>query len=68
MQNQGCLEAQSVKRPTFDFGSGHDLLACDFKPHTELCADSAEPAWDALSLPLSLTLPHALALSLSQNR
>ena len=30
------------------------------------CADSAEPAWDALSLPLSLPLLHSL--SLSQNK
>ena len=55
--------AQSVKRPTLDFGSGHDLTVPEFGPRVGLCADSAEPAWDALSLLLSLPLPHALALS-----
>ena len=24
--------AQSVKRPTLDFGSGHDLTVCEFEP------------------------------------
>ena len=29
----------------------------EFKPHNRLCAASAEPAWDSLSLPLS---PHQI--------
>ena len=45
--------APSVKRPTLDFGSGHDLMVCGFEPHVGLCADSTEPAWDALSPSLS---------------
>ena len=49
--------AQSNKRPTLDLGSGHDLLVCEHEPLIRLCADSAEPAWDSLSLPLSLPLP-----------
>ena len=29
----------------------------EFEPHIGLCADSADPAWDSLCLPLSLSLP-----------
>ena len=43
-----------------DFGSGHDLLICEFKPHTGLAPVSAEPASDPLSPPLC---PLPLALS-----
>ena len=53
--------AQSVKHLTLDFDSGHDLTVRGFEPHIGLCADSAEPAWDFLSLPLFLPLPHALS-------
>ena len=57
--------AQLVKRLTLDFSSGHDLMVREFQPHVRLCADSAEPVWDSLSLlSLSLTSP---AVSLSQN-
>ena len=41
---RGAWEAQSVKRPTLDFGSGHDLMVCEFEPHIRLHVDSAEPA------------------------
>ena len=44
--------AQSVKRLTLDFGSGHDLMVCEIERHVGLCADSSEPAWHSLSLPL----------------
>ena len=37
-----------------DFGSGRDLTVCKFEPCIRLCADSAEAAWDFLSLLLSL--------------
>ena len=56
--------AQSVKCPTHDFGSDHDLMVCEIEPCVGLYADSAEPAWDSLSSSLSLPLP--LVLSLSQ--
>ena len=46
--------AQLVKHLTFDFGSGHDPTVCEFEPHVGLHADSAEPARDCFSLPLSL--------------
>ena len=59
---RGTWVAQSVKRPTLDFGSGHDLMVCEFEPRLGLCADSLEPTWDSLSLPL----PHSLPLSLSK--
>ena len=51
--------AQLVKRPTLGFSSGHDLTVHEFEPRTGLCADSVEPAWDSLSLPL-----HLLAVAL----
>ena len=47
---------QAVKCLILDFGSGHDLMACEFEPHVGLCADSAEPASDSLSP--SLSAPH----------
>ena len=46
--------AQSVKHPTLDFGSGHDLLICGFKPRIRFSVASSEPAWDPLSPSLSL--------------
>ena len=41
--------AQSVKLLTFDFGSGHDLMVCDFEPHIGLWTGSTEPARESLS-------------------
>ena len=40
--------AQSVKRLTLGFGSGHDLTICGIEPCVRLCTDSSEPAWDSL--------------------
>ena len=57
--------AQSVERPTLDFGAGHDLMAREFEPRAGLCADSKEPAWDSLSPCLSAPPPLVLTLSLS---
>ena len=57
--------AQSVKHLTLGFGSGHDLTVRGFESCIRLCAESAEPAWDSLSLPLSLLLP-LLVRSLSK--
>ena len=54
--------AQSVKRPTLDFGSGHYLKVHEIKPRIRLCADSAEHAWDSLSP--SLSAPRPLMVSL----
>ena len=48
----GSWAAQSIKRQTLDFSSGHDLRVCEFEHRIRLCADSMEPAWDPLSLPL----------------
>ena len=59
--------AQLVKHPALDFSSGHDLTVPEFEPHTGLCTDSAEPAWDSHSLSPSLSLPlPTCALSLSK--
>ena len=46
---RGAWVAQSVKCPTLDLGSGHDLTVREFKPHIRLCTDSVEPAWDSIS-------------------
>ena len=64
----GAWVAQSIKCPTVGFGSGHDLMVNEFKPCVGL---HAEPAWDSLSLCLSLSasplfmLTHCLSLSVS---
>ena len=44
---------QSVKCPTLDFGSGHDLMVHEMEPCIRLCADRVEPAWDSVSRALS---------------
>ena len=69
----GTWVAQSVERPTLDFGSGHVLTVQGIKPHVRLCNDRAEPPWDFLSLPLSalprLSVPvHTHSLSLKINK
>ena len=56
--------AQSVKRLTLDFDSGHDLMVCEIELGIWLCADSMEPAWDSLSP--SFSAPPPLMLFLSQ--
>ena len=58
--------AQLVKCATLDFSSGHDLTFGEFKPRVGLCSDSVEPAWDSVSLSLSLPLPCLLSISLSK--
>ena len=49
--------AQLVKYQTLDFCSGHDPIVHGIKPCVRLCTVSTEPAWDSLSLPLSLPFP-----------
>ena len=56
---------QSVKRPTLDFDSGHDLTVCRIESHVWLCTDGMEPARDSLSLFLCPSPACACALSLS---
>ena len=66
----GTWVAQSVKQPTVESGSDHDLTVHGIKPRVRLCTDSMEPAWD--SLPVSLcpspTRAHIRTLSHSQNK
>ena len=59
----GCLGGSVVKRPSLDFGSGHDVMVCEIEPYTRLCDDSVEPAWHPLFS--SLSAPPLLVLSLS---
>ena len=40
----------------------HDLIVLEFEPPIELCADSAEPAWDSLSHSFSVLPLHVLFL------
>ena len=63
----GAWVAQLVGHPTFDRGSGHDLIVPGFEPGVGLCTDSAESAWDSLSLFLPLPA-HILSLSLSLSK
>ena len=63
---RGTWVAQLVKLPTLNLSSGHDLTFHEFNPLIWLCADSAEPAWDSLSLPLSLSPSSTHALSISK--
>ena len=65
VNHRGAWVAQSVKHLSLDFSSGHDLTVRGIKPHVRLCTDSAEPAWNSLSLLLSLPLPHSCSLALS---
>ena len=48
--------AQSVKRLTLDFGSGHDLAVHELEP----CADSTKPTWDSLTPCLSQNNEHLI--------
>ena len=58
--------AQLVKHLILGFSSGHDLTTvCEIEPQVAFCAGSTEPAWDSLSLLLSVPFPQSLFLSLS---
>ena len=57
--------AQSVKRLTLDFRSGHGLAVRGLESRMGVCPGGVEPAWDSLSPSLSLPLLRSLLLSLS---
>ena len=50
--------AQSVRRPTLDFCSGHDLTVCEFEPLLGILS---------LSLSVSPSPVHGVSLSLKIN-
>ena len=56
--------AQSVKRPTLDFGSGRDLRVVGSSPMSGSML-SKESAGNSFPVPCPAALVHALALSLS---
>ena len=60
MGSRGAWVVRSVKRPTLNFGSGHDLVAREIETQAGLCTDRVEPAWDSLSPFPSLPHPHPL--------
>ena len=62
---RGTWVAQSVKRLTLGFGSGHDLMVRGFKPHTGSVL-TTQSLLGILFLPLSLPFP--CLLSVSQNK
>ena len=64
VNRRGAWGAQSVKCLTLDFGPGHDLTVREFEPHAGFGVDSAEPAWDSVSLPVPPLLVPSLPLSL----
>ena len=59
--------AQSVKCPTLDFGSGHNLMVCEFEPCIRLHTYSSEAAW-ILSSPSPFSLSLSLSLFLKINK
>ena len=60
--------AQSVKRSTLGFGSGHMISrCCEFQPRIKLCPCSTEPAWDCL-LALCPSPTRAVSVSLKINK
>ena len=63
-EGDGGWVAQLIEHQTLVFCLGHDLTVCEIKPCIGLCADSTEPAWDSLSVPLSLCPCPAFSLSL----
>ena len=66
VSERGPRMAQSVKCPTLDYGSGHDLMVHGFEPHVGLCTGSVELAWDSHTSLLSASPTCALSLSLSK--
>ena len=63
IKHRDAWVAQSVKCPTLDFGSGHDLAVCEFEPLVGLRAGTVESAW--VSLSPSVSAPPTFSLSLS---
>ena len=59
----GTWVAQSVKHPTLNCSSGHDLTVHEFEPRIKLCTDSAEPGWNSLSLSVPPLLVFFLSFS-----
>ena len=63
----GAWVAQSVKRGTLDFGSGHDLTIGSSSP-AQGSVLRMGACLGILCLPFSLLLLHLLSVSLSQNK
>ena len=63
--NKGYLDFSKIFEKSRTDDSITDLTVCEIEARVGLCADSIEPAWDSLYLPLSLLLLLELSLSLS---
>ena len=63
---EGAWVAQLVKQTTLHFGSGHDRMVHEFKPHTGFRNVTVWSLLGILSLPPSLPLPHVCMRSLSK--
>ena len=59
--------AQSVKCPTLDFCSGHDLMVCEIETYKGSVL-AASSLLGIVSLPLSLPVPCSCSLSLKINK
>ena len=65
MKGEGRLGGSVSWAP--DFGSGHDLTACEFEPRIGLCADSSGPgACFGFCVSFSLCPYPAYAVSVSK--
>ena len=58
--------AQSVKHPTPEFGSGHDLTVDEMEPCIRLSAQRAWLGFSPLPLSLPLLCSHSVSVSLSK--
>ena len=65
-KRRGAWMAQSIKRPTLDFGSGHNLMVCEMERRVGFYTDST--ARSLLGISLSLSLPFTLCLSPTHTR
>ena len=64
LQLQGRLSGSSVKRPTLDFGSGHDLrIDCGIEPSVGMLLIQRGNLPLSLSPSPSATPPHLLSFS-----
>ena len=63
---RGACVAQSLKHPTLDFGSGHDLTVPGIEPHVGLCTNHRVCLGFSLLLSLPLLCSCTCALSLNK--
>ena len=60
---KGTWVVHSVECLTIDFGSGHDLVVHEIRPHAGLCAELRTYLGSSLSFSLSLPCLHSLKIN-----